>query len=175
MLKTNNTAAAAIEPVPDDFGDGDNQRPQVPATDDNVTFVFVYGTLLQGEPNYQNILHPLKPIDEATIFGNLINLGDFPGAINLDDSLNDIIGEIYAVDAATLARLDRLEGYSPDRLREDCMYVRRPVQAFELHSGTDIPYVVHTYEYVQRGRDYANSIIASGSWREHIQSRKGIR
>lgn len=71
--------------------------------------VFVYGTLLSGEVN-----HGL--LNGAELLGAwrteprfcMISLGAYPGVIAGE---NAIYGEVYGVDEATLAGLDRLEDY----------------------------------------------------------------
>ncbi len=69
--------------------------------------VFVYGSLLRGEPNAHNL-------DGAAWLGmartedryGLVDLGAYPGLVDGDGA---VLGEVYAVDDGTLARLDRFE------------------------------------------------------------------
>lgn len=69
--------------------------------------VFVYGTLKRGFPN-ASILEYCEFISNAVVRGLMRSLGPFP-AVSLHGD-NQIKGEIYAVDDATMAHLDRLEG-----------------------------------------------------------------
>ncbi len=90
------------------------------------TPVFVYGTLRQGEANH-HLLGDLEPTRTARTLGRfrLADLGGFPAMVS--GGSTEIAGEIYEVDGATLARLDRLEGH-PD------FYRRR---AIRLDDGRD--------------------------------------
>jgi gamma-glutamylaminecyclotransferase len=71
--------------------------------------VFVYGTLRRGEGNHR-LLQGARFVGEAcTVPGfALCDLGAFPGLVR--DGAGTVAGELYDVDAATLAALDRLEG-----------------------------------------------------------------
>lgn len=72
--------------------------------------VFVYGTLRRGGSNH-------RLLAGAPRLGNwvtpprytLYDLGHYPGAVAQGSTA--LVGEVYAVDARTLARLDRLEDY----------------------------------------------------------------
>lgn len=72
--------------------------------------VFTYGTLRTGETNARLLagvpcLGTFKTVPRYT----MISLGAFPGIIERGDTA--IVGELYEVDDATLASLDRLEGH----------------------------------------------------------------
>ena len=70
--------------------------------------VFVYGSLKKGFGNHR-LLARAKFIANACIFdGKMLDLGAFPALI---EGHMDIEGELYAVDDATFAALDRLEGH----------------------------------------------------------------
>lgn len=79
---------------------------------ENMTIVFVYGTLMQGEGN-----HGLLARGGAAYIGKaitepaftMIDLGSFPAIV--DEGTTAIRGELYIVDKATLRALDRLEGH----------------------------------------------------------------
>lgn len=119
--------------------------------------VFVYGTLLSGEPN-----HPL--LREARFDGQtttkpeftMLNLRAFPGIVS--GGKTAIAGECYKVDADTLLRLDRLEGHPS--------FYRR--QQIELSDGRK------AYTYILPG-DYAQRCerIESGDWIEHLTTTTG--
>jgi gamma-glutamylcyclotransferase (GGCT)/AIG2-like uncharacterized protein YtfP len=74
------------------------------------TRLFVYGSLLRGEPNHPLIVAaPLvRPARTARGF-RLVSLGGFPGMIVEGDG--DVLGEVYDVGPRMLASLDRLEGH----------------------------------------------------------------
>ncbi len=70
--------------------------------------VFVYGTLLRGNTN-EGLLKGGRLIGRGTVHG--LALFDvhpsYPGAVKAADK--KVRGEVFAVDAALLAKLDRLE------------------------------------------------------------------
>lgn len=71
--------------------------------------IFVYGSLLQGESNHR-LLDGQTFIGEGTVrdFGLFVTHDDYPYAAALSGAR--IAGEVYCVDAATGAYLDRFEG-----------------------------------------------------------------
>jgi gamma-glutamylcyclotransferase (GGCT)/AIG2-like uncharacterized protein YtfP len=72
------------------------------------TRVFVYGTLLSGEPNH-GLLSAARCAGEARTLEAfaMFDLGGFPCIVR--GAGEPVRGEVYEVDAATLARLDALE------------------------------------------------------------------
>jgi gamma-glutamylcyclotransferase (GGCT)/AIG2-like uncharacterized protein YtfP len=73
------------------------------------TRVFVYGTLRQGEGNHRLLLSARFVGEASTAAGfALYDLGAFPGLVH--EGAGTVAGEVYDVDAETLAALDRLEG-----------------------------------------------------------------
>jgi gamma-glutamylaminecyclotransferase len=71
--------------------------------------VFVYGTLRQGEGNHRLLLSARFVGEAHTVPGfALYDLGAFPGLVR--EGAGTVTGELYDVDEATLAALDRLEG-----------------------------------------------------------------
>jgi gamma-glutamylaminecyclotransferase len=83
--------------------------------------VFVYGTLKRGHGNHR-LLEGSVFLGRDTLRtpGHFVSLGGFPGLVRTRDDLvqctravpgRQVGGEVYAVDDATLARLDRLEGH----------------------------------------------------------------
>jgi gamma-glutamylcyclotransferase (GGCT)/AIG2-like uncharacterized protein YtfP len=83
----------------------------------NPELVFVYGTLQRGHLNH-HWLADAPFLGEAELPDVVLHdLGPFPMAVPGDGLVR---GEVYAVDAPGLARLDRLEGYPR-------LYDRRPL------------------------------------------------
>ena len=111
--------------------------------------VFVYGTLLTGESNhhhlaYARLVGEARTRPEFTLF----DLGFYPGMVRVGTS--SVVGEIYAVDEPTLARLDRLEGHPT-------VYLRTTIH---LASGDEVE------TYLLEVRQVAGCpIIPGGSWR----------
>ncbi len=116
-----------------------------------MTRVFVYGSLLAGEPNHR-VLASARFVAHARTRPTfaLHDLGAFPGVVA--GGATAVVGEIYEVDGPTLDRLDRLEGH-PHLYRREVI---------ELEGGVELAYI---YVYVASlGRARA---ISSGDWRQH--------
>lgn len=110
------------------------------------TRLFVYGTLMRCEPNAGWLGHArfLGVARTAPAYA-LVDLGPYPGL--LPGAAGVVEGELYEVDAPTLARLDELEEHPT-------VYRRAPIA---LGDGS----TAHAYLLVDpRGRP-----IASGDWR----------
>jgi gamma-glutamylcyclotransferase (GGCT)/AIG2-like uncharacterized protein YtfP len=77
-----------------------------------VSYVFVYGTLMQGEFRSHTLAqHASKPPQIGEVNGTLYHLGDYPGML---PSMNgQVHGEIYELDDVFhgLQSLDRVEGF----------------------------------------------------------------
>jgi gamma-glutamylaminecyclotransferase len=96
--------------------------------------VFVYGTLLAGEPNH-HLLDGQQLVGEARTRARfcLVNLGPFPALVAGGEVA--VRGEVYEVDASTLAALDRLEGYPG-------FYTRQPVHLDGEATGEALAYLL---------------------------------
>ena len=96
--------------------------------------VFVYGTLLSGEPNH-HLLHGQPLVGEARTRArfNLVSLGGFPAMVHGGEVA--VRGEVYDVDEETLAALDRLEGYPG-------FYDREPVELRGEVTGEALAYLL---------------------------------
>jgi gamma-glutamylaminecyclotransferase len=113
------------------------------------TRVFVYGSLLSGEPNHR-VLARARRVGEARTAPRfaLHDLGAYPAMI--EGGAHAVAGEVYEVDTKTLARLDVLEGHP--------RYYRRA--AIPLADGSSAETYLLTPAQVE-GRP----LIASGNWR----------
>ncbi len=119
------------------------------------TLIFVYGSLLRGESNH-GVLGGGRLVSIAVTAPRytLIDLGAFPAM--LDCGRTSIHGEVYRCDAATLARLDRLEGHPRFYERRDVALARGP-------RGAQGYFLVSARPGAQP--------IASGDWRARRQER----
>ena len=117
--------------------------------------VFVYGTLLSGEPNHR-LLADAELVGAARTEPDfdLVSLGAFPAMIA--GGATAIAGEVYEVDRPTLDALDRLEGHPR-------FYRRRAVR---LDDGGEVLAYLLTPDQV-RGRPR----ISSGDWRRAREER----
>lgn len=119
------------------------------------TRVFVYGTLLSGEPNHR-LLTAASLVGEARTEPafELVSLGAFPAMVA--GGRTAVAGEVYEVDAGTLTDLDRLEGHPR-------FYQRRRIR---LEDGGEVLAYVLTADQAM-GRP----AIASGNWRHERKER----
>ena len=117
--------------------------------------VFVYGTLLAGEPNHR-LLASAKLVARARTKPafNLYDLGAFPGLVR--GGSHAVVGEVYEVDKPTLAALDRLEGHPR-------FYLRTRIA---LDDGALVQTYLLTPEQVEGYR-----VIVSGNWRRKETSK----
>jgi gamma-glutamylcyclotransferase (GGCT)/AIG2-like uncharacterized protein YtfP len=112
----------------------------------NPELVFVYGTLKRGHGNHHWLAG--APFLGQALLPDVVlhDLGPFPMAVPGEGVVR---GEVYAVDAAGLARLDRLEGYPR-------LYDRR---ALPLADGR------HAWVYLGRPHQVRHvTAIADGCW-----------
>ena len=72
--------------------------------------VFVYGTLRRGGSNHFRMAGA-EFISSGTVQGRLYRIDWYPGLV-LDETGDEIHGEVYSVDAEQLAALDVFEGLS---------------------------------------------------------------
>ena len=117
--------------------------------------VFVYGTLLAGEPNHR-LLAGAELIGEFETEPrfDLISMGVFPAMVVGGETA--VKGEVYEVDEQTLAMLDRLEGHPR-------FYRRQPIR---LVDGREV--IMYLLDVDQA---YGYPHIPSGDWREAREER----
>ena len=118
--------------------------------------VFVYGTLLSGEPN-SGLLDPDDFVGESLTEPSfkLVSLGAFPALVVGGSTA--VQGELYEVGPWTLKALDRLEGHPH-------FYCRR---TFRLAGGSSaLAYLLDAK------RTKGRPVITSGDWRSFIKERR---
>src|SRR5689334_8617863 len=76
-----------------------------------MTTLFIYGTLKRGGSNHaflagQHFLGPARTVPGFALY----SLGDYPGMVRAPGDTAGVTGELWVVDDACLAELDRLEG-----------------------------------------------------------------
>jgi len=120
------------------------------------TRVFVYGTLLAGEANH-GLLAGARLVGEGRTRPEyeLRDLGAFPGLV--PGGARAVVGEVYDVDAPTLAALDRLESHPR-------FYCRTSITL-------DDSAVVETY-LLTPTQVAGCPLIPSGNWRARRKDRK---
>ena len=90
-------------------------------SDSNAVYVFVYGTLRRGDSNDINKLKPAPVwLGYGTVRGSLYDFGDYPGIVlpdeasAVDESSQQVLGEVYRASPALLPVLDEIEMLYPD-------------------------------------------------------------
>ncbi len=116
------------------------------------TRVFVYGSLRHGLGNHR-LMEGSRFIaaDRTRPAFSLRDLGSFPGMVA--GGTTSVIGEVWEVDAATLGRLDRLEGHPRYYMRTPIVLAsRRRAETYLLPNTV----TGHLQE------------VASGDWRAYF-------
>lgn len=112
--------------------------------------LFVYGTLKRGHGNNQFLqAYKAKFLSEDTIPGKLYTDGGLPYVEKGTEGV--VIGEIWEVDAPTMARLDRLEGHP--------MWYQRT----EVTTGKGVKCEVYYFNFPDRPASSMRHI-TSGIW-----------
>ena len=94
-------------------------------------YVFVYGTLRTGEINDLAQAAALRglpaatPVGPASVPGMLVDFGNWPGLIPVNDGRR-VQGDIFQAEPALIALTDEIEEYEPGK---PCCFVRREVLA----------------------------------------------
>lgn len=92
----------------------------------------------------------------------LVSLGGFPGIHH--EGTTEVTMEVYSVDEATGTRLDRLEGYSPER-DDNTFYDRKTI---ETPFGD-----AHVYLYVPSIKN--KEVVENGDWIDFLSTRATMR
>ncbi|UJF34443.1 gamma-glutamylcyclotransferase family protein [Paenibacillus hexagrammi] len=118
-------------------------------------YVFVYGTLLEGESNHHIAAPYVRSIQEGAIRGRLFDTGPYP-ALSIEKQDRIVEGQWLEVTEEGLQAMDELEDYKGPG--EDNEYERVWIQDI---SG-DREGWVYSWEDVSGLRE-----ILSGSWRKY--------
>lgn len=106
--------------------------------------VFVYGTLLTGEPNHGHYLDDEWLEGNAILSGyDLYDLGSYPGIVS---GKGNVKGELYKVDREALNNLDYLE-------REGSLYIRRG-EVVAKENGEAAVAFVYVYNHSVDGMEW---------------------
>jgi gamma-glutamylaminecyclotransferase len=91
------------------------------------TLLFVYGTLKRGCSNHvqlagQTYIGPARTQPGYRLF----DLGGYPGIVAVSEDRDGVTGEIWAVDADALRRLDAFEGVHEGLYRREAIPLQAP-------------------------------------------------
>ena len=124
----------------------------MPASDSALR-LFLYGTLMRGEPAHQLFAEHATFVGDATVAGTLLALGQFPGIVA---GRGRVRGEVWRVDTPEVLRtLDDYEGYN---------FQRRMTLA-TLASGRRLR--AWLYRYRGPRPRAVNAVVPEGDWRRH--------
>lgn len=135
-------------------------------------YVFVYGTLRAGEINdlaqaaARRGLPAASHVGAASVPGMLVDFGDWPGLIPVDDGRR-VRGDVFRVDPALIALLDEIEEYDPGKA---CCFVRRTVSA-RLEGPQGVRQLSCEYYPIDPALRAAAVDIAGEDWIAHRLSR----
>ncbi len=114
------------------------------------TRVFVYGTLRRGEKRHAALANA-RFVGEGTVSGFVMyEPAGYPGIVEGDGI---IVGEVYAVDAATLRSLDHIEAVEEGLSRRECAMI-------ELNDGRTLKCELYLYNRGVVGC----TAVPSGDW-----------
>jgi gamma-glutamylaminecyclotransferase len=119
----------------------DGKRPPLPRP--GATLVFVFGTLKQGFPNFavnrgRRVGELFRTLDRHPLL--LVGERHVPWLIDSPGVGERVAGEVYEVDAATLAAMDELEGVGRPH-----GYHRRALRVQSAGAGDDAVLAVQAY------------------------------
>jgi len=133
------------------------------------TYLFVYGTLMNGmEAEELLVDKSARLIGRGKISGELVDLGEFPGAIQSTNPSDVVFGEVYELPGeAVLRRLDAYEEYDTAN-PAGSLFLRDRVQV-ELVDKPGVGVEAWTYFYNQRRGRPKGRPIRSGDYRSYRQ------
>jgi len=132
-------------------------------------FVFVYGTLLQGEANHRRLKDARRAADRAVARGALYDTRrGYPALLAHAECVGTVLGEIYEIDESTLRSLDELEDfYGPGDPRNEYERIRIDAQSEAGGAWTEV------WTYVYKKAPANGDAIPSGDWRTYRRQREG--
>lgn len=134
-------------------------------------YVFVYGTLLQGEPNHRLLQSSYfkgkgTTKDMFVMFGASFPLARHPTETDNWFYCGNVVGEVYGVTKGTLSALDRLEGHPH-------FYERRLTPVIE-YPNTEI-WMYHwarSYGVIEDEHVLPDTVTKLLSWRRHLTTQE---
>ena len=128
--------------------------------------VFVYGTLLKTMAR-TSMMERSRFRGPGLIHAELYDLGAYPG---IRKGRSEIMGEIYEIDASTLAQLDRIEGFDASTPTTS-LFVRKAVEVTAFSDGSQ----TKAFAYFLDNAAEQGVLIAHGDYRRHILERSSTK
>lgn len=127
--------------------------------------MFVYGTLRRGftNPGREILDEHARHLADATVQGQLHDLGAYPGLVRPAEDPGPVRGEVYELVSEPDRAMQRLDRYEGARGPDPLPYERRQVEA-DLADGTTID----VWTYVWTEDPPPRSRIPGGDWVEHV-------
>ena len=123
--------------------------------------LFLYGTLMRGEPAHRLLTGRVTFVDDGTVVGTLLHLGTFPGLVA---GRGRVRGEVWRLDAPEVLRtLDEYVGYNFERCTITATLAR----------GRRVRVLVYRYRGPRTRAPLAAKavkqlvVIPEGDWRRH--------
>jgi gamma-glutamylcyclotransferase (GGCT)/AIG2-like uncharacterized protein YtfP len=134
--------------------------------------LFAYGTLVTGTGHRatERVLQSCAvPIGRAFTYGELFDLGGYPGLVTMRRGMRCVFGTVYRLmrPARTLAVLDAYEGHC-DRAFQSSEFWRRRMTVYLLPQGKPISSWVYVYNRPLRYRAH----IPDGDYRLYCGRRR---
>ncbi len=130
--------------------------------------LFVYGTLMRGEPRFEVVKRfGIECALLARAHGRLLDLGDFPGLIDLATTDSLVDGEFLRVRdfGGAVQELDRIEGFRGFG-QADSLFARTLMDV-DVGDGR----IRRAWAYRHAREREGDKVIASGSWRKRCGRR----
>ena len=129
--------------------------------------VFVYGTLMDGEPNHRFLgKSPKLGAGETKPIYTLYDMYFYPAMVFGGDT--SIKGEVYEVSEEALTDLDFLESYNPRRPEKGLYNRQLIVVKLRDRDVAALAYFLDEIPLID-GSDQPLPIIPSGDWREAVK------
>ncbi|WP_428329586.1 gamma-glutamylcyclotransferase family protein [Mucilaginibacter sp.] len=133
---------------------------------DNISYLFVYGTLLDQRNQFGAYLSANCIFyADGNFSGELYDTGEYPGAVAMPGSNSKVYGKIFSVHNTdeVFKQLDEYEGYGPGEIQPN-LFIRNLMQ-IETNSG---PLECWVYLYNWPVNDFVQ--ITTGSYAQYIST-----
>lgn len=122
-------------------------------------YLFVYGTLLYGEPNNNYLGTQAQFICKTSIRAKMFSAGAFPYIMFSNSSKDRVHGELYLLPYKQIIHnIDHLEGYKPNNI--NCLYFRKKTTTASGHH----PFVYVAGNFIHSKKQGPH--ITSGDWKQ---------